>query len=132
MKQLNFKRLFNCQPYHLNSTYTLPKLVWLARNQPDVFKKARHLLWPKDYVRYRLTGEICTDFTEAGGAALLDWEKMEWAKNGWNGRAYHASILPPLLQPTDPAGKLRPEIASQLGINPEVKVLVGAGDVLAW
>jgi xylulokinase len=128
---VELQKAFQLPAYHLNSTYTLPKLVWLVRNRPDVFKKARHILWSKDYVRYLLTGEICTDFTEAGGAALLDWNRMDWAKERLEWAGISASLLPPLLQPTDPAGKLLPEIASQFGINPEVKVLVGAGDVLA-
>ncbi|MEI8130972.1 MAG: FGGY family carbohydrate kinase [Leptolinea sp.] len=128
---VELQKAFQLPAYHLNSTYTLPKLVWLARNQPDVIKKARHLLWPKDYIRYLLTGEICTDFTEAGGAALLDWDRMDWAKERLEWAGISPSILPPLRQPTDLAGKLRPEIAKQLGINPDTKVLVGVGDVLA-
>jgi xylulokinase len=125
------QKAFHLPAYHLNSTYSLPKLVWLARHQPDIIKKARHLLWPKDYIRFRLTGEICTDFTEAGGAALLDWNRMEWATERLEWAGISPSILPPMRQSTDVAGKLRPEIASQFEINPDVKVLVGAGDVLA-
>ena len=58
-------------PYHLNSTYTLPKLYWLARHDPDLFRRVRCILWPKDYLRFRLTGEHLTDYTEAGGAVYL-------------------------------------------------------------
>jgi xylulokinase len=122
---------FHLPPYHLNSTYTLPKLVWLARNNPDIFQKTRHLLWPKDYIRYRLTGEICSDYTEAGGAALLDWERMDWARNRLEWAGISPSILPPLKQATDQTGHILPDMAVKLGINPDVKILVGAGDVLA-
>ena len=125
------QRTFHLPPYQLNSTYSLPKLAWLAHNCPDVIQKTWRLVWPKDYLRYRLTGEILTDYTEAGGAALLDWDKMDWAKNRLEWAGISPSILPPLRRPTDLAGKLRPGIAQQLGINPDVKVLVGAGDVLA-
>jgi xylulokinase len=125
------QQAFNLPPYHLNSTYSLPRLVWLARHRPDVIQKARHLLWPKDYLRWRLTGEFLTDFTEAGGAALLDWEKLEWAVERLEWAGISPAILPPLRQPTDLAGRLLPEIASLWGLRPDVKVLVGAGDVLA-
>ena len=128
---IELQHVFKLPPYQLNSTYTLPKLVWLARNQPDVIRKTWKLLWPKDYLRYRLTGEIQTDYTEAGGAALLNWERMDWAKDRLEWAGISPAILPPLHQPTDLAGKLRPEIAKQMGINPDVKVLVGVGDVLA-
>ncbi|MDR3574339.1 MAG: FGGY family carbohydrate kinase [Anaerolineaceae bacterium] len=125
------QRVFNLPPYHLNSTYSLPRLVWLARHFPQVLQKTRHLLWPKDYLRYRLTGEFLTDFTEAGGAALLDWEKLDWAVERLEWAGISPVILPPLRQPTDLAGPLLPEIADQFGLDPQVKVLVGAGDVLA-
>lgn len=125
------QHVFNLPPHRLNSTYSLPRLVWLARHLPQVIQKARHLLWPKDYLRYRLTGEFLTDFTEAGGAALLDWERLEWAVERLEWAGISPAILPPLRQPTDLAGPLLPEIASLLGLSPQVKVLVGAGDVLA-
>jgi xylulokinase len=128
---VELQKVFGLPPYQLNSTYTLPKLVWLARNQPEVIRNTRRLLWPKDYLRFRLTGEFLTDYTEAGGAALLDWEHMDWAVDRLEWAGISPSILPPLRQPTDLAGKLLPEIGNQLGLNPDVRVLVGAGDVLA-
>ncbi len=76
-------------PYQLNSTYTLPKLYWLARHRPEVLRRTALILWPKDYLRYRLTGVALTDYTEAGGAALLDWGTLTWAtdtagrQSGW-------------------------------------------------
>ncbi len=125
------QQVFHLPPYHLNSTYSLPRLVWLARHLPQVIQKARHLLWPKDYLRYRLTGEFLTDFTEAGGAALLDWDRLGWAVERLEWAGISPDILPSLRQPTDLAGPLLPEIANLWGLSPDVKVLVGAGDVLA-
>ena len=125
------QKVFNLPPYRLNSTYTLPKLVWLARNRPEIIQKTWRIIWPKDYLRYLLTGEILSDYTEAGGAALLDWDRMDWAGERLEWAGISSSILPPLRRPTDLAGKLRPEIAQKLGFNPDVQVLMGAGDVLA-
>lgn len=118
-------------PYQLNSTYSLPKLLWLTRNQPDVIKRVRHILWPKDYIRYRLTGILMTDRTEAGGAALLDWETLEWAEDRLADLGLEAGVLPPFGEPADSCGSLRAEIAGPLGLPAQVQVLVGAGDVLA-
>jgi xylulokinase len=125
------QQAFKLPPYQLNSTYSLPKLVWLQRNQPEVMGRARHLLWPKDYLRYRLTGELLTDRTEAGGAALLDWDRLEWAVERLEWAGISPSILPPLRRPTDLAGGLRPELVHAWGLQQDVRVLVGAGDVLA-
>jgi xylulokinase len=131
VETIELQQVFHLPPYQLNSTYSLPKLVWLARHRPEVMQKVRHLLWPKDYLRYRLTGELLTDYTEAGGGALLDWQRQDWAVERLAWAGISTSILPPLRQPTDLAGRLRPDLARQFGLDPKVKVLVGAGDVLA-
>jgi xylulokinase len=118
-------------PYHLNSTYTLPKLLWLARQQPDVLARCTTLLWPKDYLRFRLTGVRCTDVTEAGGAALLDWETLTWATARLVSCGIDPALLPPLRRAQDDAGPLHAHLAARYGLAPDVQVIVGAGDVLA-
>jgi xylulokinase len=122
---------FSLPPYHLNSTYSLPKLVWLKRHRPEVIARARYVLWPKDYLRFRLTGRLATDRTEAGGAALLDWQTLDWAAERLEWAGISPEILPPLLNATDDAGPLLPEVARALGLRPDVKVIAGTGDVLA-
>jgi xylulokinase len=122
---------FKLPPYHLNSTYTLPKLFWLERHRPEVIQKTEHLLFPKDYLRFCLTGQIMTDYTEAGGAALLDWQSLQWAEERLEFCGIDPKILPPLHTPADDGGYLLPAIAEQFGLNPNARVLVGAGDVLA-
>ena len=118
-------------PYQLNSTYTLPKLVWLHRHRPDVIGRTRKILWPKDYLRFRVTGEVCTDLTEAGGAALLDWETRLWAveRLAWAGLGI--DILPPIRPADGDGGRILPDVARALDINPNAKMVVGMGDVAA-
>ncbi len=125
------QQAFRLPPYQLNTTYSLPKLVWLARRQPETIGRVRHVLWPKDYLRYRLTGRLATDRTEAGGAALLDWETLEWARERLEWAGISPEILPPFLAPTDEAGPLLPEIVKAFGLRRDVKVITGVGDVLA-
>ncbi|GAB4414758.1 MAG: xylulokinase [Anaerolineae bacterium] len=125
------RQTLNLPLSQLNSTYTLPKLLWLVRHQPEVLVRTRTLLWPKDYLRYRLTGQLMTDLTEAGGAALLDMERRDWAVDRLDLVKLDPSVLPPLRSPTDEAGPLLPEVAAELGLSAEVKVIVGAGDVIA-
>jgi xylulokinase len=118
-------------PYQLNSTYTLPKLLWLHRHQPEVLARTHKILWPKDYIRFRLTGEACTDLTDAAGAALLDWETYTWAA-AWPGLVgLDASALPPIKPATGSGGSIRPRAAQALGLSPDVCVVVGMGDVAA-
>lgn len=121
----------NLPPQQLNSTYTLPKLLWLARHQPETLARTRHLLWPKDYLRYRLTGQLATDPTEAAGAALLDMEQQSWALDRLALVNLGPEVLPPLRSAAAEAGPLLPEVAASLGLSPSTKIIVGAGDVIA-
>lgn len=125
------QRAFNLPPYQLNSTYTLPKLYWMKKNLPDVVQQAKHLLWPKDYLRFLLTGEIFTDITEPGGAALLDWDSLDWARDRLSFMGINPDVLPPILQPEQEAGSLLPAVVERFHFNPHAKVIAGAGDVLA-
>ena len=118
-------------PHQLNSTFTLPKLLWLARHQPDVLAHTHTILWPKDYLRYRLTGQIITDATEAAGAALLDWEQRTWALDRLKLVNLDSVVLPSLHLASDEAGSLLPDVAATLGLSSAAKVIVGAGDVIA-
>jgi xylulokinase len=118
-------------PQHLNSTYTLPKLLWLARHRPEVLGRTRTLLWPKDYLRYRLTGLVMTDLTEAGGAALLDWDNHTWATDRLALVKLDPAVLPPLRPADDAAGPLLPQVAADLGLSSTATVVVGAGDSIA-
>lgn len=118
-------------PYQLNSTYTLPKLLWLHRQRRDVLDKTHKILWPKDYLRFRLTGEVCTDLTEPGGAALLDWERRVWATERLDLVGLDASILPEIRPAHASGGAIRSQAARSLGLGPQVRVIVGMGDVAA-
>ncbi len=118
-------------PYQLNSTYTLPKLLWLRRHMPETLDRTETILWPKDYLRYRLTGMICTDLTEPGGAALLDWNEIHWAEERLRLVGLDRDVLPPIRPATDDGGALLPQVAASLDLNPDAKVVVGMGDVAA-
>lgn len=125
------RRTLGLPPSRLNSSFTLPKLLWLARHQPEALAQTHMVLWPKDYLRFRLTGRFHTDVTEAGGAALYDETKRGWATDRLSLVGLPISALPPICAPTAEAGPLPPQIAAQLGLSPQVKIIVGAGDVLA-
>ncbi len=118
-------------PYHLNSTYTLPKLMWLARYRPEAIAQARTLLFPKDYVRYRLTGAICTDASEAGGAALLDWGSRRWVPERLHYAHLDATVLPPLRDEDEIVGVVLDDVADALGLPRATPVITGVGDVAA-
>jgi xylulokinase len=109
---------------------TAPKLLWLARHEPEVMRAGKMLLLTKDYVRLALTGDLATDPTDAGGTQLLDcatgrWDDALCAAAGWS-----PDHLPPLLPSWAPAGTLRAALAARWGIR-AVTVATGAGDNMA-
>ncbi len=118
-------------PHQLNASFSLPKLLWLKRHRPQALARTRTLLWPKDYLRFRLTGRRLTDETDAAGAALLDWERREWAEERLALVGLSSQVLPEIAPPTAEAGPLRPEISARLGLSPRLRVIVGAGDVIS-
>ena len=118
-------------PYQINSTYTLPKLLWLHRHRPEVMAKVCKILWPKDYLRFRLTGEMYTDLTEPGGAVLLDWERRCWAVERLGLVGLDADVLPPIRPADGDGGSISPDVAQSLGLSQNVITVVGMGDVAA-
>lgn len=107
---------------------TAPKLMWLARHEPQVMAAARMLLLTKDYVRLALTGEVATEPSDAGGTQLLDvagglWDAGICATVGWG-----VARLPPIRDSWAEAGRLRPDLARRWGMGGPVAVAAGAGD----
>lgn len=118
-------------PYQLNSTYSLPKLLWLSRRRPEILARVRTILWPKDFLRLQLSGLVHTDLTECGGAALLDWRTETWALDRLALTGLDASVLPPILPADAIVGTPRPTVAAELGLNPKARIITGVGDVAA-
>lgn len=118
-------------PYMLNSTYSLPKLLWMKKHTPEIVSKARKILWPKDYLRYLLTGIIATDPTEGIGAALTDWETGDFLPERLTVAGWDPSVLPDVLPSDALAGKILEQISRKYGINADVKIFTGYGDIVA-
>lgn len=108
--------------------FTLPKILWLKDNQPDIFEKVFIFLMPKDYVRFQLTGELATDYSDAAGTLLLDIEKKEWSSEILATFKLPESICPPLLESTDFSGHLLPEVAKECGLNSMINTYTGGAD----
>ena len=108
-----------------------PSLLWVSRHEPDVYRRARWLLQPKDWLRFRLTGAAATDPTDASGTLLFDMAAGGWATDLAKALGLRTDILPPLLGADAVAGRLRPEAADRLGLRPGLPVATGASDTAA-
>ncbi len=108
--------------------FTLPKMLWLQENEPELWANVRHVLLPKDYLGFWLTGNQQMDYSDAAGTLLLDMERKTWSEELL--QTFHISpkILPPLVSSTTCIGSVRKELAEQFGFHKEVKVFAGGAD----
>jgi xylulokinase len=119
--QLGIERLVALSGNRALAGFTAPKLTWLAEHEPDVHRRIERILLPKDYVRYRLTGELATDVSDASGTVLLDVGRRAWSPELTEAFAVDPGWLPALH-----------ESQAVTGETPAgVRVAAGAGDQAA-
>lgn len=109
--------------------FTLPKVLWLRDNEPDRFKRLRTILLPKDFVRYRLTGELETDVSDAAGVLALDVDaRTRWSEPLLRKLDLDPALFPRVLESCSVAGLISHWAASQTGLPIGTPVVAGAGD----
>lgn len=108
--------------------FTAPKILWMQKNEPELFAKIAKIMLPKDYVNYMLTGVNCTDLSDASGMLLLDVEHRCWSKEMLEICGITEEMMPKLFESYEVVGTLKPEMAEKLGLPETVKVVAGAGD----
>ncbi|RDI61238.1 xylulokinase [Microvirga subterranea] len=111
--------------------FTAPKLLWVARHEPQVFSAVRKILLPKDYVRLRMTGECVTDMSDAAGTWWLDEASRSWSDRALAVTGLDRSQMPHLVEGTQPSGVLRSDLAREWGMRGDVVIAGGAGDAAA-
>ncbi|HZN64089.1 MAG TPA: xylulokinase [Tepidisphaeraceae bacterium] len=111
--------------------FTAPKILWVRRHEPKVYAKTKHVLLPKDYVRYRMTGEYATEVSDASGMLLLDVANRTWSDKLLGLLDIDAALLAKLHESPDVTGTLNAEGARSLGLNEGIPVVGGAGDQAA-
>ena len=108
--------------------FTAPKILWMRNNEKDKFERIRKIMLPKDYINYILTGVHATDFSDASGMLLLDVENRKWSSEMLSICGIEEKQLPSLHESWEVIGTLRKDIARELGLSGDVKVVAGAGD----
>lgn len=113
-----------------DTIWTLPQLLWVKRNKPDIFEKARYVFFEKDYIRYYLTGVFCTDYIEAEGSMLFDCNTMQWDKALCAMAGISVDMLPPIKAPTDIIGTVTEDAALVTGLAQGTPVICGSTDTV--
>ena len=111
--------------------FTAPKILWLRNNEPRRFDRTRQVLLPKDYVRFRLTGEFATEVSDASGTLLLDVKRRKWSHRLLGQLELDPDLLPAVYESEDVSGTLSRSAAKKLGLPEGVPVVGGAGDQAA-
>ncbi|MGH2680199.1 MAG: xylulokinase [Actinomycetota bacterium] len=111
--------------------FTAPKIVWVHRHEPDVWRRIAHVLLPKDQVRFRLTGELATDRADASGTLLLSLADRDWSPEVVEALDVDPSWLPRTYEGPDVTGVLSADAAEATGLRAGTPVVAGGGDQAA-
>lgn len=108
--------------------FTAPKILWLRNKEKKNFDRTVKVLLPKDYVRFRLTGEFASEVSDASGTLLLDVKNRTWSKELLGKLQLDSSLMPAVYESEEVSGTLMAETAKKLGLNPGTPVVGGGGD----
>jgi xylulokinase len=111
--------------------FTSPKLLWVQQNEPEVYARARHVLLPKDYVRFRLTGAFAMDKADGSGTALFDVRARTWSSEIVAALDIPPAWLPPTFEGPEVTGHVSAEAAALTGLAAGTPVMAGGGDQAA-
>jgi xylulokinase len=111
--------------------FTAPKILWVRQNEPKTYARTRHILLPKDYIRYRMTGEYATEVSDASGTLLLDVVNRTWSDKLLGLLEIDKALLPRLHESPEITGTLKAQAARSLGLREGIPVVGGAGDQAA-
>ncbi len=111
--------------------FTAPKILWVAENEPDVYRNARHILLPKDYIRLCLTGEYAMDKADGSGTVLFDLQQRDWSSDLLDALGIPRAWLPPTFEGCEFTGVVSEQAAALTGLRPGTPVAAGGGDQAA-
>jgi xylulokinase len=122
------KRLVGISGNPALTGFQAPKVMWLRDEEPDSFRRIKHVLLPKDYVRLKLTGELATDVSDASGSLFLDIRERKWSLEILEALEVPSEWLPAVHESPEVAGLLQRDVAERLGLSPRTPVAAGGGD----
>ena len=111
--------------------FTAPKILWVQQNEAEIYARARHILLPKDYIRFRLTGDYAMDKADGSGTILFDLKKRDWSPEVLAALEIPASWLPPTYEGPEVTGSVSSSAAGETGLMQGIPVVGGGGDQAA-
>jgi xylulokinase len=130
-RKLGKKKLIQITGNDALTGFTAPKILWVQKHEPEIWKRVRHILLPKDYVRYKMTGEFAVDCADGAGTILFDLKKRNWSQEVLTALDIPFEYLPKVYEGTDVTGTLLPNVAGELGLPAGIPIIGGGGDQAA-
>ncbi len=127
-EKVGAKRLIEITANPALTGFTASKILWVRNNQPEIYEKCAHILLPKDYVRYMLTGDFATEVSDASGMQLLDIPNRCWSKEVCEKLEIDMSLLPKVYESPEVTGVISEKAAALTGLKAGTIVVGGAGD----
>ena len=113
------------------TNFTLTKLLWVRAHEPDVWRRLRHVLLPKDYIRFRLSGEHATDVADASGTLMLDVARRCWSQPMLDAAEIDRRLLPAVFESPAICARVSSDAAALTGLPAGTPIVAGAGDQAA-
>lgn len=128
INQVHKETIFQHTSNYLTTTYTAPHILWVKRNRPELYAKTAKILLAKDYLKYRLTGEMVTDYSDAAGTLLFDVGAKRWSQEMFGLFEIDESLMPAVGKSALVIGRITAEAAQATGISEGVPVINGCAD----
>lgn len=122
------ERGYRITGHRISSSYSAAKLLWVKEHEPELYRKCWKMIHAKDYIIFKLTGRMVSDYSDASGTNLFDLVKKEWSQELLDAYEISGELLPEVHPSTDIAGKVTAEAAKLTGLMEGTPVVVGGGD----
>ena len=127
-KTVDPARVFEVSGLNLDSTHTAAKMLWIKKNRPDVFEKAKYLLNVDSYLVYWMTGVAAVDYAQASASMIYNVAEKTWSPEMANVFGLDPELLGKIVKAETVVGTLTAPVAHRLGLTTNTKVICGTGD----
>jgi xylulokinase len=125
------KRLIQITGNEALTGFTAPKIVWVKNHEPEIFARTRHVLLPKDYIRFKLTGQLAMDKADGSGTILFDLKSRDWSRDVLSALGIPVEWLPQTFEGPQVTGEVNAQAAEATGLKAGTPVVAGGGDQAA-
>lgn len=130
-RMVGFERLLQITGNRALTGFTAPKILWVRNHEPQIYAQIEHILLPKDYVRFCLSGDYAVDKADASGMLLLDHRKRDWSEELLKMLDIPLSWMPKTYEGVEITGEIHAQAAAETGLKAGTPIIAGGGDQAA-